>query len=87
MDEKNVFQHINRMEPLIKLNNKNNLFDCLIQATEVLLNGNQQQQYSVYYLSSYRTKQQQSTQRDKNERLSDAEYHQQLKRTQLSILW
>jgi hypothetical protein len=76
------------MEPLIKLNNKNNLFDCHTHK-EVLLNGNQQhdsQQYSVYYLSSYRTQQQQSTQRDKNEGFSDAEHHQQLKRSQLSIL-
>lgn len=82
------------MEPLIKLNNKNNLFDCRIhKATEVLLNGNQQQanskQCSVYYLSSYRTKQQQSTHiaRGKNVlRFSDAEHHQQLNRSHLSIL-
>lgn len=90
------------MEPLIKLNNKNNLFDCHIhKATEVLLNGNQQQsnrsqQYSVYYLSSYRSKQQQKKQqaRDKNEnenvnrhqQLSDAEHHQQFRRGRLLIL-
>ena len=89
------------MEPLIKLNNKNNLFDCPIHKTTVeLLDGNQQnnnsQQYSVYYLSSYRSHQQQNQiakkqkTRDKNgkRQLSDAENHQKsLRRNQLLILW
>lgn len=87
------------MEPLIKLNNKNNLFDCLIHKTTAeLLDGNQQQhnsQYSVYYLSSYRSHQQQQSvkkqqARDKNgiRQLSDVEHHQHsLRRGQLLILW
>lgn len=85
------------MEPLIKLNNKNNLFDCrpIHKTTTELLNGNQQQhnssqQYSVYYLSSHRSHQQQKQQaRNKNgvKRNSDAEkYQQTLRRTQLLIL-
>lgn len=86
------------MEPLIKLNNKNNLFDCPIHKTKTeLLNGNQQQQHnnssqqsSVYYLSSHRSHQQQKQQaRVENgvRRNSDAEKHQQtLRRTQLLIL-
>lgn len=84
------------MEPLIKLNNKNNLFDCSIHKTTAeLLNGNQQQhnssqQSSVYYLSSYRSHQQEKQQaRVENgvRRNSDAEKHQQtLRRTQLLIL-
>lgn len=86
------------MEPLIKLNNKNNLFDCPIHKTTAeLLDGNQQKrnsQHSVYYLSSYRSEQQQSVEkqqaRDTNgiRQRSDAEHHQQsLRRGQLLILW
>lgn len=86
------------MEPLIKLNNKNNLFDCPIHKTAAeLLDGNQQQrnsqQYSVYYLSSHRSHQQQSAEkqqaRDKDcaRRSSDADQHQQtIKSSQLLIL-
>lgn len=86
----------NRMEPLIKLNNKNNLFDCHIHKTTDLLNGNQQQhnsnqQYSVYYLSSYWSHQQEKQQayvKNGVRRNSDAEKHQQtLRRSQLLILW
>lgn len=90
------------MEPLIKLNNKNNLFDCPIHKTEAeLLDGNQQQrnnttqQHSVYYLSSHRSQQQQQRSakkqqaRNKNgaRHISDAEHHQKaLRRSQLLIL-
>lgn len=85
------------MEPLIKLNNKNNLFDCPIHKTTAeLLNGNQQQhinssqQCSVYYLSSYRSQQQQQPQArsKKGTRFTlDAEHHQKsLRRSQLLIL-
>lgn len=67
----------NRMEPLIKLNNKNNLFDCPIHKTTAeLLNGNQQQhnsqQNSVYYLSSYRSHQQQQPQQQQNAKKQQA---------------
>jgi hypothetical protein len=89
-----------RMEPLIKLNNKNNLFDCPIHKTTAeLLNGNQQQsnsqQYSVYYLSSHRShqqqtqsaKKQQSRKKSATRRLLDAEAHQStLRRSRLLIL-
>jgi hypothetical protein len=89
-----------RMEPLIKLNNKNNLFDCPIHKTTAeLLNGNQQQsnsqQYSVYYLSSHRShqqqiqsaKKQQSRNKGATRRLLDAEAHQStLSRSKLLIL-
>lgn len=91
--------HKCRMEPLIKLNNKNNLFDCPIHKTTAeLLNGKNNNQ-QLYYLSSYRSQQQQNQSakkqqaRDKNGigELSDAEHtqhtHQQLKRSQLLILW
>jgi hypothetical protein len=88
------------MEPLIKLNNKNNLFDCPIHKTTAeLLNGNQQQrnsqQYSVYYLSSHRSHQQQKQSAKKQQarnksatrRHSDADTHQStFRRSQLLIL-
>lgn len=89
------------MEPLIKLNNKNNLFDCPIHKTTAeLLNGNQQQhnsqQNSVYYLSSYRSHQQQQPQQQQQNakkqqarvsRILDAEHYQKsLRRSQLLIL-
>lgn len=87
------------MEPLIKLNNKNNLFDCPIHKTTAeLLDGNQQQhnsQYSVYYLSSYRSHQQQQQNvkkqqaRDKNgirQRLDVLHHQHLLRRGQLLIL-
>lgn len=49
------------MEPLIKLNNKNNLFDCTIHKTAATpLDGNQgtahhQEQHSVSILSTQRS--------------------------------
>lgn len=70
------------MEPLIKLSNKNNLFDCTIyKTTETLFNGNQQkqhQQHSVSYLSSHQSHED-SIQQQALEEISDAVHHQQLR--------
>jgi hypothetical protein len=90
------------MEPLIKLNNKNNLFDCPIHKTTAeLLNGNQpqqkiksssnNQQYSVYYLSSYRSHQLPKLgakkQQARDKKHSDGGHQQQqIRRSQLLIL-
>lgn len=84
---------INRMEPLIKLNNKNNLFDCPIHKTNAaaeLLDGNQHNCQQHYYLKQQKKQiaENATGRRDKNiGQLSDAEFRQQTGRTHLLILW